>query len=364
MVGWIVLSSAAAALLGYTAVATLAAHRLTRPRRRLPQSTPAQAGLAYESVALPARGEALIIAGWHIPAAGATRAVIIAHGIGGCRSREFTSDSIALMGRLVESGFTLLAIDLRGHGESEGARMTYGQRERRDVLGAVDWLLARGYAPGAIGVLGASMGGVAGIGAAREEPAIGALVVDSSCADFPAMMRAHFRAFTRLPSFFLPGTLLVARLLTGENLARLRPAGLLATIERLPTLVIHAAGDRLVPSDHARALARAGGGDLWITDSPRHLGSFRADPQAYTRRVTQFFQASLAAWPASRLAHATPATSQAEDPSLMRWRAARNGQRSRHGGAPAIAHRDENMAEALAGEGQPRPQSVETICRP
>jgi dipeptidyl aminopeptidase/acylaminoacyl peptidase len=47
-------------------------------------------------------------------------------------------------------------IDLRGHGGSSTARLTYGARESQDVLGAVDWLRARGH--GRIGVLGASMG--------------------------------------------------------------------------------------------------------------------------------------------------------------------------------------------------------------
>src|SRR6185503_9494707 len=55
-------------------------------------------------------------------------------------------------------------------------RITYGSRERRDLLGAVDWLLAHGYVPGTIGVLGVSIGAVAGIDAANREPAIGALM--------------------------------------------------------------------------------------------------------------------------------------------------------------------------------------------
>ena len=348
MFGWIMLSSAVAALIGYTAVATVAAHRLTTPRRRLPQSTPAQVGLAYENIALRARGDAVTIAGWHIPAAGATRAVIIAHGIGGCRSREFTSDSIELMEYLVCAGFTVLAIDLRGHGESEAARMTYGARERRDVLGAVDWLLARGYAPGAIGVLGASMGGVAGIGAAGEEPAIGALIVDSSCADFPAMMRAHFRAFTKLPSFFLLGTLLLSRPLTGENLARLRPAELLRAIDRRPTLIIHASGDRLVPVDHARALAVAANADLWITNSQRHLGSFRLDPQAYAQRVVGFFDDSLAAGSPAAYKNRTPTVTPRKDRPLMQWSVTQHGPRARWEMPPAVAHRDEAPHEELA----------------
>jgi pimeloyl-ACP methyl ester carboxylesterase len=293
MFGWILLAGAATALACYTVVAALAAHRLTWPARRQPLVEPGEVGLAYEDIAFPARGDALNIAAWHIPAAGARGAVIIAHGVGGCRGREFTISSLKLVEHLVGSGFTVLMLDLRGHGASNAARMTYGIRERRDVLGAVDWLLARGYVPGAIGVLGLSMGGVAGIGAAGEEPAIGALVIDSACADFLAMIRIHFRRFSKLPLFILPGALLFGRLLSGENLARLRPAELLRAIDRLPVLNIHANGDRLVPVQHARALAEAGDGELWITASTKHLGSFGVDPQAYSRRVIKFFHGAL-----------------------------------------------------------------------
>jgi alpha-beta hydrolase superfamily lysophospholipase len=60
--------------------------------------------------------------------------------------------TVALARQLGEHGLSVLMIDLRGHGASTRARLTYGVREREDVLGAVDYLLDRGYAPGAIGV--------------------------------------------------------------------------------------------------------------------------------------------------------------------------------------------------------------------
>lgn len=293
MAGWIMLSGAAAALIGYGAVAAMAAARLTRSPRRLPQVEPHEVGLVYEDVWLRARGDPLNLAAWHIPARGATRAVIIAHGIGGCRGREYTVSSLELVKGLVAAGLTVLMIDLRGHGESDAAPMTYGLRERRDVLGAVDWLLGMGYKPGAIGVLGLSMGGVAGIGAAAEEPAIGALIVDSACADYLPILRSQFRRASKLPAAFLPGTLLVSRLLTGENLAQLRPAELLDAMRRLPLLVVHARGDRLVPLDHARALATAGDGELWVVPTALHLGTLAAEPHAYGRRAIEFFTEAL-----------------------------------------------------------------------
>jgi uncharacterized protein len=294
---WFFLSGVAAGLIGYTAVSAVAAQRLLQSRRRVSQVTPAQVGLAYEDIRFQARGEELSVAAWHIPAARATRAVIIAHGVGGCRGREFTTHSLELVKHLISSGFAVLVIDLRGHGASGGARMTYGIRERREVLGAVDWLLAQGYAAGAIGVLGTSMGGVAAIGAAGEEPAIGALISDSACANFTAMISLHFRRLSKLPLFFLPGALLVGRLLIGENLARLRPAKLLQRIAGLPVLIIHAKDDRLVPVEHAQALAKAGGADLWVTESGRHLGSFAANQHAYIQRVIHFFDHALIGQP-------------------------------------------------------------------
>jgi pimeloyl-ACP methyl ester carboxylesterase len=350
MLLWIPLGAAAAALTIYLTIVVIAAYKLTRTTRRLPASDPAEQQLCYEDVMIEARGERLGIAAWYIPAAESTQAVIVAHGIGGARGREFTIGSLDLVRQLVEAGFAVLMLDLRGHGLSDAAPMTYGARERRDVLGAVDWLLARGYAPGAIGVLGLSMGGVAGIGAASEEPAIGALVIDSSCADFRAMMSRHFRRASGLPMFFFPGVLRAARLLTGENLAALRPAATLRASPPRPVLVIHARGDRVVPVEHARALAEAAGGELWVTPCAAHLGSYAAEPIAYASRVISFFTQALIAAPppfdglrgasrialdhTGRLASAAPAS---REKLTMRWRRSSNGLSAAWGRGPSTA---------------------------
>ncbi|NJM08625.1 alpha/beta fold hydrolase [Candidatus Gracilibacteria bacterium] len=333
MFWWMLLTSALAALAASIALATIAAQRLLRPRRRQAQSTPAEVGLAYQEVQFKARGEALALAAWYIPAAGATRAVIIAHGVGGCRGQEFTVSSFPLVEHLVGSGFSVLMLDLRGHGASDTAPMTYGIRERHDLLGAVDWLLAHGYKPGAIGVLGASMGGVAAMGAAGEEPAIGALISDSACADFQAMIESHLQRRSKLPRFFIPLVLLMGRMLSGEDLARLRPATLLRQISACAVLIIHAEGDRLVPLNHAYALARAGDCALWITQSPRHLGSFGANQHAYSQCVIAFFERTLVARPPIPAAFTVQQLTHAHQPGRlrlhMRWERLKTGLRAR-----------------------------------
>lgn len=291
---WGLTSGVVAGIMGYTAIAVSVAQRLIRPHRRYAHIEPAALGLAYEDIWFHARGEAINIAAWHLPSPGAKQAVIVVHGLNRCRGREFNSDSLKLAEHLVHNNFTVLMLDLRGHGESDAAPQTYGIRERRDVLGAVDWLLARGYAPGAIGVLGTSMGGVAALGAMVEEPAVGGLIIDSAFADFTPMMRTHFQKYSKLPAFFLPGALLIGSFLTGEWLAGLRPLEYAQAIAHRPLLVIHARGDQLVPVSHAQDFVRASNAELWITDGTSHLGSFGVDPLAYNCRVAQFFTAALA----------------------------------------------------------------------
>jgi pimeloyl-ACP methyl ester carboxylesterase len=219
----------------------------------------------------------------------------MAHGFGSCRGREYLAGSLELVKSLVASGFTVLMLDLRGHGESDAAPVTYGLRERSDFLGAVDWLLAQGYASRSIGVLGVEMGGVAAMGAAAEETAIGAVIADSAYANPMPIIRRQFQRTSGLPLAFLPATLLIARLLTGIDLVRLRSAEVLCETSRRPALIIQARGDKVVPLDHGLTLARAAGAELWLSDATVYQGSLLADPIEYTSRVIAFLDVALSA---------------------------------------------------------------------
>jgi fermentation-respiration switch protein FrsA (DUF1100 family) len=88
----------------------------------------------------------------------------------------------------------------------------------------------------------------------------------------------------------------IGRALTGVALRAVRPLDAATRLgERSrPCLLIHSAGDRFIPAGDARRLADASGGELWITDSQGHIGSYRAEPVAYTSRVLGFFARHLA----------------------------------------------------------------------
>lgn len=284
----LVLGALALAALAYVAVCGAVAWRFTTARRAVVPALPAGA----RAVRFPARDGRAHIEAWYLHADKERGAVIFVHGKDACRGNELKSPTLALARSLVHAGLSVLMIDLRGHGSSSATRLTYGKRERFDVLGAVDWLHAQGHAR--VGVLSASMGASAALMAAAEEPAIAALVADSAFADFGRMVERQFRKLSGLPRFFLPGALAMARVLTGEDLRRARPIDDARALAGRPVLVIHSEGDRFVPVDDARAIAGAIGAELWTTATDRHIGSFVSDPTAYTQRMLDFFGRHLA----------------------------------------------------------------------
>ncbi len=283
--------------LTYLLVSAWIAWRFTRVRRTPP--TGGHAGMEQHEVQFPARDGRAGISAWYLPAAPRQGAVILVHGKDGCRA-EHKSPSLDLAQRLRATGLSVLMIDLRGHGRSSPARLSYGWHERHDVLGAVDFLLARGYAPGRIGVLGVSMGGTTAALAAAEEPAIGALVIDSAFASFEQMIERQYARQVALPALFLPGALAIGRLLIGVDVRRVQPLACMPQLRGRPVLVIHSQGDRFVPASDAHALAEACGGECWRTDNQGHTGSYRAVPLAYEVRVTTFFARHLDVTPPPR----------------------------------------------------------------
>ena len=158
------------------------------------------------------------------------------------------------------------------------------------MLGAVDWLRGQGYPAGRIGGLGVSLGSSACLGAAADEPAIGATVSDSGFAMIEPVIRANWRAESHLPDFVLPGVTAVGRLMYGYDLQSSRSVEDAARISG-GLLIIHGEQDSLVPPEHARLLSAAAPlAEVWMVAGAVHAGCYGVDPAAYTARVVSFFE--------------------------------------------------------------------------
>ena len=141
----------------YLVVSVLAASILSTPRRTLSNQTPAGEGLTYQDVSLASRDAGIQIAAWYIPdgetrragvygnLSSSDRVLILVPGKDSSRTSEFGNRFLDFARQLHQRGFSILMIDLRGHGASSPSHITFGLKEKHDVEGAVDWLKSKGY---------------------------------------------------------------------------------------------------------------------------------------------------------------------------------------------------------------------------
>ena len=286
---WLLIALAVIIVL-YLAVGAVAAFTLTKVGDH-PQydDDPGTYGLEFEAVYFQSRVDGLKISGWYIPKPNAERAIVLVHGRNASKQNAISGKLPQLAAELHAAGLAVLMIDLRGHGESEGKRYTFGVHERRDVLGAVDFLLEKGFGVGQIGVLGISLGGAAVISAAVEEPAIGAVVVESTFADINALIEPNWKAESGLPRLFLPGVFWMVRLLMGFDLRDVKSVEQMVQIPPRPILILHSWADEMVDVQHAYALKNAvPDAELVIFNDCDHAELFRDCPQAYLEALIPF----------------------------------------------------------------------------
>lgn len=277
----------------------IAAERLTVARRSFTQDNPQTYGMRYEEITFPAREDGLEVAAWYIPGedqpAAQTPAIVMVHGWTASRTNAFNQHFLNMAQDLHESGFAVLMIDLRGHGKSQAAHVSFGTYERRDVLAAIDYLLARGHPSGRIGLLGTSMGAASVIGAAAEHPAVGAVVTDSLFADIYPVMEGQWSQVSGVPTIFLHTTLGMFRLLNGYDLTASRPVEEIRHLAPRPLLMIHCQADSHIPLEQFQRLQQAAPwAQTWLVEECRHAEIYEFVPQEYSLKVVTFFESGLA----------------------------------------------------------------------
>lgn len=297
-------------LIVYLVIGAVAANMLTKPQRVFDHAlNPGVYNLEYEEVRYPARGDGLQIAAWYIPSEDDQRAIILVHGRDNSRTNGFVDQFVSFASALHESGFSVLMIDLRGHGESDNARYSFGIKERQDVLGGVDWLEARGYQPERIGVLGYSLGAASVIGAAAEEEDIGAIWIDSSFADVYPIIEGAWEVESGLPKVFLYPTKWMVRLMYGYDITASRPVDEIEKIAPRPIFITHCKADKLIPISHMdQLLAAAQNTQSWVIQNcdqntlgkvlleekyNNHAIGYCIQPEDYGQKVIQFFDENL-----------------------------------------------------------------------
>lgn len=288
-IGWVVVGLVLALYIGFPFGMALAA---VWPSRADVPAPPA----GFKTVHL-STSDGVSLSAWYAPSTNGS-AVILVHGAGGSRNSVRS-----LAGELANQGYGVLALDLSGHGESEGSTNRLGWMGTRDMRAAVDYLRATNPDDMRIGAVGYSMGGEALLGASAECPEITAIVTDGAT-------RRSTDELLALPSERSLVRNFTARVMYAsvELLSRQAPPRpLQQEMQRSPArFLLIAAGDEPLEIAFNELSSQQLGSraQLWVAPGVEHTGARARYPDEYDQRITRFLNAELR--PSSEADEGTP----------------------------------------------------------
>ncbi len=229
----------------------------------------AQPPRSYETVEL--LSEDLRLRAWLAEGEPDRAAFVIVHGLGD------TLESYQMHARpLVDRGHTVLLLDLRGHGGSEGSYTTLGGRESEDVRSAMRYLREAGLADGGLVLMGHSMGAVAVLLAAADQPDVRGVIAEAPFDSYRNTVAHHARLLYGLPSWvpIIPLSIKAAELRAGFDADAIDTVAAARRIDA-PILAIVDGEDPRMPEAVVRRIvdAHAGPNRLWVADGVNHVGA-------------------------------------------------------------------------------------------
>lgn len=223
-------------------------------------------------------------------AGAAGTAAVVVHGY---------SDSGSGMAWLAEEyhrhGVSVLVIDQRAHGLSEGSKITMGVKEAEDLGLWVDRLCEDGRCKRII-VHGVSMGAATVLlyasGARAAKAPLAAVIADSSYSSYGEtfkMMVVRVIKFSLLAEGITAAASLFSLLFSGVSFSAAEPLSVAGRITA-PLLVFHGQADRMVPARMARALFSAAGSEKKLycaVPLAPHIGAWAYAPDLYWQKIQE-----------------------------------------------------------------------------
>ena len=235
--------------------------------------------------------DGVLLRGWKVSAAKPNgNWVQLYHGVADNRMGVLEHARILLL-----AGYSVLMMDSRAHGASEGAMATYGWLERDDTRLIVDALESSEH-PKHLFALGESMGAGIALQSAAIEPRIEAVVAEASFAnireasyDYVGLRRYPWLGKTWLS----PGTWTMiyrGELIGGFPASQVSPQKAVA-VRSFPLLLICDAEDVALPCRHTKMIYEAAIGpkQIWVVPGAFHTAALGYEPAEFRRKVLEFF---------------------------------------------------------------------------
>ena len=210
---------------------------------------------------------------------------IMCHGYRSNPYRDFSGGALEALG----AGHNLLLIDQRAHLGSEGKTITFGIKERHDLLGWAEYIAAR-FPSSAIILVGISMGGATVVAASSLPMPAAVKCIVSDCPYgivrdvlVSTAKKMHF------PAFVYPLIRLSGKIFGGFD-ANDGDFTAHASKSRLPIIILHGEADRLVPEEMSALIERANPKMIrrLTFSGARHGISYLTDRDRYVDAVYSF----------------------------------------------------------------------------
>lgn len=239
---------------------------MTKTYRSSSVSRPPQ---GYEELHLSSEG--LRLRAWLVATSGERPAVVVVHGLG-----DSLESYLEHARPLRDRGHSVLLVDLRGHGGSEGSYTTLGGRERADVRAAMDELRRRGLAAHGIVLMGHSMGSVAVLLAAAEATDVRGVIVEAPYDTYRNSVAHHAKLLYGLPSWvpIIPLAIAAAEWRAGFDADDVNAVAAARQIHA-PLFAIVDGLDPRMPEAVVRRIydAHPGPKRLWVAPGVDHVGA-------------------------------------------------------------------------------------------
>lgn len=220
---------------------------------------------------------------------GSKRTVLVFHGYRSCAKRDYS----CAVKMYLDMGLNVLLVDQRSHGESEGRLITFGVKERRDVVTWIDYVLEHYGKDTQIFLSGLSMGASTVMMAASLPLPEN---VKGIVADCGFTSPAEIIAKVAKQSFHVNGKAAVAglnplcRIIGGFSLYECSTPKILEECD-IPILFIHGKSDDFVPCDMTVENFNAARGkkEICLVEGAGHGLGYLVDREGVTASLRIFF---------------------------------------------------------------------------
>src|SRR5436305_10379105 len=236
--------------------------------------------------------------GWWCPAQNSRGAILLLPGI---RANRLSMVDRARF--LRRASYSILLVDFQATGETKGDHITFGWKESRDVLAAVDFI-HQVDSTTRVAIIGSSLGGVAAL-LATPPLKVDALVLEEVYPTVEIATRNRMENYLGgLGRLLTPVLLNQLQWRLGISPSQLRPVDHTGDV-RCPVLIISGEKDRNTrPADTRMLFERARSPkQLWFVPNAGHVDLHRAARDEYEKRVLAFLAAMAMSSTPEGLAH-------------------------------------------------------------